>query len=399
MTPSLRVRELRTHAELLELAPTWRQLQVQSGAGAFSSHEWALTWFEELGGEGQLLILLVEDDDGPAALAPFLASRRWLGPLRHVTLELLGTGPLPYLGMGLADRADILIARRPEDCLEALFDHLRASRGRDWDVVDLRFLPSESPTAGLLPALCSARDFGFSQTTCARSPYLELVGSYSEHLASRSRNFRKNLGRRRKKLEALGELRFELHAEDRGDLSSVLREVTELSLASWKAEAGSALFQHEPVRQFLEALFPRLQASGGLYLALLRIDGRLVAHELGFRSDLGLASWESAYRQGFEEGSPGLLLTAAVLEESWKDRLGEYDFGRDAHGYKLSWTETARTERQAVFDSGRWKGRLVRQLAYRLKWSAKGSERLQRWHARAVGWLNRRKQGSRSSDA
>ena len=48
MTSGLRVRELRTHDELLALAPTWRELQRQAGAGPFSSHDWALTWFEEL---------------------------------------------------------------------------------------------------------------------------------------------------------------------------------------------------------------------------------------------------------------------------------------------------------------------------------------------------------------
>ena len=49
----------------------------------------------------------------------------------------------------------------------------------------------------------------------------------------------------------------------------------------------------------LERLLPRLVAREGLYLALLRIDGRVAAHELGFRWDRKLWSYDSAFKREY----------------------------------------------------------------------------------------------------
>ena len=389
----LRLTEITTTAALAALKPAWdRVLAASETSTPFQTHAWALSWWETFAAHQELWVLLLEDDDGPAAIAPFARARRRAGPLRYRALEFLGSGPLRFLGMGLSDRCDFLLARRRNECLDEIIRHLTAER-RHWDVLDLRFVPEESTTARRCEALAALAGFGHVRERCAESPYLALEGSYEDYLKRRSSNFRKGLKRKLRRLEGWGEVAWDLSAES--DVDQALDEVVTTSLASWKAEAGSALFLHGNVREFWRRLAPRLKAESGLYVALATVGGRTVAHELGFRMGGRLWSYDSAFKAEFAEGSPGILLTAKLIEQAYADGLVEYDFMRGNEGYKLTWETATRAEVQIVLDSGSTRAQAARDIAYRAKWALKRKPLLVEAQSRAAGVLNKIFQGRR----
>lgn len=390
----MRPRVVSTLEGLRALAPAWNEvLALSETATPFLTHEWILSWWEAFGGHQDLFVLVLEDALGPAAIAPFAVARRRAGPLSYRAIEMIGTGALRFLGMGLSDRSDLLLARRAEECAGMVLQHLAAERKR-WDVVDLRFLPEGSTTARVFAARAQEAGIGLARAPLADSPFLRLTGTYEDYLARRGRNFRSGLERRLRKLEHMGTVRFELAAADEGALAA-FRSAVGVSLESWKERSGSALFLHSSVRSFFEALIPRLEARRGIYISLLEVGGRIAAHELGFRTGSKLWSYDSAFKREFASGSPGTLLTAKVLEAAWREGLEEYDFLRGGEGYKVAWTAESRREVQLVLDSGTLKGRAARDVAFRAKWALKRRPRLAAAQARFVGILNRLLEGGK----
>ncbi len=385
---TLRTRVLSTTAELAGLRPEWDEVLSRSEtATPFLTHDWARTWWDSFGRDMDLAVVVIEDAEGIAGIAPWARARRRVGPIGYHALEILGTGPLRFLGMGLSDRSDLLLARRREECVEALLAWLRSER-TSWDVVDFRFLPEESTTARALAARATQAGFGIVTEPCSKSPFLPLSGTWEEYLERRGKSFRNRLARGARKLEERGEVRFETDAAG-NDPAAALRAAIDVSLQSWKERAGSALFLHERVREFFEALAPTLAAKDAFFTALLRVGGRVGAHELGFRMGRKLWSYDSAFRRELAAGSPGTLLTAKVLEHAWAAGLVEYDFLRGGEGYKGDWTADARREVQLVLDAGSARAALARDLAYRAKWALKRHPALVRAQSRAAGTLNR----------
>ena len=97
----LRLKEITTLQGLLDLAAVWDEvLEGSESCTPFLSHEWVLSWWESFGRDHQLWILVLEDEQGVCAIAPFGRFRRNSGPLRYRSVELIGTGPLRFLGMG-----------------------------------------------------------------------------------------------------------------------------------------------------------------------------------------------------------------------------------------------------------------------------------------------------------
>ena len=111
----VRVREVTTGGELSSLGAHWDKVVWQAAdTSPFLSLDWITSWWDHFGEGRKLFVLVAEDGDGIAGIAPFVISRyRFLGlPLR--VLELAGA---PFRGRCLSTRPDLIVRRRAEECL------------------------------------------------------------------------------------------------------------------------------------------------------------------------------------------------------------------------------------------------------------------------------------------
>jgi hypothetical protein len=149
------------------------------------------------------------------------------------------------------------------------------------------------------------------------------------------------------------------------------------------------------MRHFFERLVGDPEA--GAFVAELHVGEQPVAYELGFRMDDKLWSYDGAYDSAWAEGSPGMLLTAAIIEDGCASGLREYDFMRGDEAYKLLWTSACRDEMEYVLDSGKPRGSLARQLAFQARWRLRRNPFLVAAKTSATGALTRLLQGLRNT--
>jgi len=374
------VRVIKEIQELEAIAPAWGEVFARSETRSpFMTHNFVRHWWQCFGARQDLHILLAEDAEGPCAIAPLAKASRTIGPLAYRSLELIGTGALWNAGTGLADRSDLLLARRSQESIEAIIGAIH--RLPDWDVLNLRGIPEDSTTAHMLDHATLA-DGHISRQRRWRSPYLPLPSDFEAYLAARGKNFRKNLRRKRQQLEAQGPVTFELHTASR-DPALGLQLASDVCRRSWKGAAGTGLLVHESNRRFMHALLsdPHVDA----FVAVLFVGETAIAYELGFHLDKKVWSYDSAYDRCWAHSSPGVILTAHIIEEACRCGMVEYDFMRGDEPYKLAWNDASRQEMEYVLDAGTARGRFAREVAFRARWRLRQNATLVEAKTRATG--------------
>lgn len=307
--------EVVTVHTLDQAAAAWEDLAARS-ENIFASLAWARLWRQHLAPEGELAIGLVRraGEASPCALIPL--SFRSRGPLRLG--RFIGAGPADELGLVCA-AADRALAA------PAAGDYIRQQLGSGLFLAER--LWGEHPWPAELQGSSLRRE---------PSPVLPLEGqTFEDFLASRSRNFRSQLGRFERQLTSAHRLSYRL-TEDPECLKEDLDRLISLHAARW-GENSSAF---QGARRAFHLDFARTAMDRGwLRLWTMELDGSPVAAWYGFR----YAGIETYYQAGrdprLERLRVGTVLLAHTIRSACEDGMREYRFGLGGEDYKSRFTQ------------------------------------------------------------
>ena len=296
----------------------WRSLAV-SRANPFLTPEWFAVATELIAGDEPHAIAWRSGEELRGVL-PLVSSRR---------------GPLRVLRFPNARRGDWFgLACEPEDeaaMAAACAQHLAAEAG-SWNAMVLNRLDGDSAWSralaaggGTLPAASRLRGDVL--------PYIAFDGrGYDGYLADRSRNFRSQLGRRRRKLERDHGLSFRVTA-DPEELEADLAAFFRLHDERWQQRGGSTLGD-ERSRQLLSAFAAQAQKQGWLRLWLAEADGEPAAAWYGWRIGERYCYSLAGLASRFEKQALGTVLLAHTIEQAAAEGAKVYDLMWGDESYK-----------------------------------------------------------------
>jgi CelD/BcsL family acetyltransferase involved in cellulose biosynthesis len=308
------------------LLDAWRRLAVLRG-NPFLTPEWF----------GVATELTPEDE-------PHVLAWRVDGELRGV-LPLVSTrrGPLCVLRFPNARRGDWFgPACSPEDevAMGADCGRLLAAEAGSWNALVLNRVDADSAWPQAL---------GLRTAPRRRSDVLPYIAfderGYEGYLADRSRNFRSQLGRRRRKLERDHGLGFRMTStpqELEGDLATFFR----LHDERWEARGGSTLGD-ERSRRLLEAFARETLKLGWLRLWIAEADGEPAAAWYGWRIGERYCYSLAGLASRYEKQGLGNVMLAHTIEQAAAEGAAVYD---------LMWGDEAYKERfqTGVREAGTW---------------------------------------------
>ena len=288
----------------------WSALAVAAG-NVFGTPEWLSTWWRHFGGRRELLAYSCRRQDG--TLAGVLPLYIWRNrPLRIV--RFLGHGPGDVLGPVCRRDDRPLLASALLQALEMEHAAILIGEGlpadEAWELLgDVHLLRREP------------------------SPVLTLAGlTWESFLASRSKSFRYEFGRKERRLSREHRIQYRLASGSAG-FERDFQLLLELHRARWPE--GSSFGQTEGFhREFADLASER----GWCRLWLLEIDGHARAAWYGFR----FADTEVYYQAGrdpdWDRYSLGYLLLMHSIREAASDGVSEYHFlrGGEAFKYRLA---------------------------------------------------------------
>ncbi len=374
-------------AEFSNAEDPWTDL-VRSSAYPlpFLSHPWICVWWRHFGQGREFLAPVVRENSKLLAGIPLAIRTVSLMGVPITVAEIVGTGPVPTRGMGLADKADIVVRRDAPEAGKLLTTELAKLLGYV-DVLALKGVDGCSPTGEVFPSLTAARH-SVSVVSRSVSPYLSLPRRWEEYLHSRSNNFRKQLKKKRRQLSEAGLVEI-ARLGPRDDCVAWMAEVVSVDRRSWSARRGTNLYRHPAIKAFFLELVLEMANRGLIDLHLLRLDGRAIAYELCLDLEGRVFSYNSSFDADMGKLSPGTVLTATVIEDACRRGRLEYDLLRGGEDYKFRWTHHNRRESEVIVLSGTLRSRIYASLGLHLKRRLKSWSWIEKAGDRATGLRSR----------
>ena len=326
-------------------------------SGPFTDEAWVASWIEAFRPDEALLLCGWERGGLVGVAVLQRLTERWAG--RNIVV-------LQSLTNVESFRFDFL-SRAGEQAVEAGLWRALFGAGR-WDVVRLDHLPDGSPT--LTAALEVAREEGWTavvEQTFA-SPWRSLAPPPRPWDEGLTRKFKANLRNRERRLEALGEVTFEV-VQGRDQQAQALQSFYALEASGWKAQSGTTIVQRENVKTFYDRLVDR--ASPHTWIPILRVHHRPAAAQLVRIYGGTMFMLKTAYHPDFAPYAPGQLLTARLIRYGIERGMEALDFLASNMTWKSDWAPRLRPHyRLLVFAPGA-RGRYAYWSRYGLREHAK----------------------------
>lgn len=348
---------------------TWDALAARNPwATPFSRWAFHRAWWDAYGANAHDQTLVVFEpgpDGGPSADAPAVAivplmHRHEVEPsdaLVHTTMRHGSPEPLTpvaptakavFFGASYhADYATVLGA--PEDLpsiAEAFAAHAAAPAAPDdahpapWDVIDLRRLRCDDPTADALAGAFLRREAAAGWTVNVERedvcPVITLPEGvdFEGYLDTLGKKERHEIRRKLRRAEAAGEVMLSEAREPLAELGTFI----DLHQRRWGADG---LFPPTPggaaSRVFFRRLFELFGPAGPLRLSLLTIAGRTVAAGVHFDDGERLYYYNAGIDPTARELSPGVVLVARYVARAIGLGRRTLDFLRGNEPYKYEW--------------------------------------------------------------
>jgi CelD/BcsL family acetyltransferase involved in cellulose biosynthesis len=329
------------HRSIEAIAHEWDELADRTGASPFLRPGWFAAWLRAFG-EGQRPVVLTARRAGRLeAVLPLLVGRRVRSPTNSHT---------PVFDLLAAD----------EDAAQAIVYDMLGARAPQ---LDLTYLDSDGALLRAWRELDAGRRMDFTTRTQMRSPYVPLEGDFDAFRSTLSKNFRKQLDRRRRRLGEAGELTFEF-TDGGDDLDAVLTAGFELEASGWKLESGTAIVSAPKRVQFYREIAAWARGRGWLTLAFARLDGVPVAFDFCIDPGDRVYVLKGGYDPAWSKMSPSYLLIEETIARAYANGRESYELLGDADDYKLQLTSAVR-ERDHLQAFGRRPGGWVRMVGQR----------------------------------
>ena len=319
---------VRTIDDVLGITPAWRMLAERLG-NAFVTPEWFLAWQKCNGDLDAPFVVVIQEQSGAIRGVLPLVIRQY-GPFRM----------LRFAGGALGDRFEPAGDPAERERIAVAAAAVLHERRREWSALVLDWVDDSEPW---LDALLGPPHRRLTRTRVRTTPlpYLDLSrSSWEEYLASRSRNFRSQLGRRRRGLEREHDVVFH-RVEDRAKLSQGTEMLFALHESRWRERGASSLATARR-RDFLSDFAGRALEAGWLRLWFLELGGSPIAGWYGWHIGGRYAYYQAGLAPEYAPYSAGFVLLARTLEEAFAEGAREYDFLRGDEEYKRRFTNTSR---------------------------------------------------------
>jgi CelD/BcsL family acetyltransferase involved in cellulose biosynthesis len=356
---------------LAALRPCYERLHgVTGNTLPFALHEWHLAWCHHFLNcnpriRDEPLFYVLRDSAGTCVgILPFVVSRRRVGPLNIVSVNLLGDDP------AITELRAPIIEPGYEYLVASAVQHHLATVG-NWDWIHW---------TGISKAFAEALAVGGNlQWQPALSDYvLDMAPTWAEFRLSLKRNIRESLRHCYNSLKRDNHS-FELQViEDPAEVRRGLDRFLELHVMRANFKTGVShpnRFESGVSRDFLYEVCERLAKRGAVRLFQLKIGSQVVAMRIGFVVGDSLYLYYSGFDPEWARYSVMTTTVAEAIKYAIAQGLKTVNLSPTQDIAKTRWSPR-QVDYQSVYEQS---GRLRSRLARRAYMTARSGEGLQSW--------------------
>lgn len=323
----MKIREIDSFSEFLDLKDSWNELLQRSNHDIFSTWEWLSIWWRHFGKNKSLIILLAEENEKLIGIAPLMYSVHTMFGIQRDTIEFIGTGIPTYSNFIISDEHD--------KCIQKFFEYLN-SLPKKWICAELSNLPHDRNSIS-----------GLNKTSNNIEPEKKclcttLPSSTNAFLSTIKRKDRKEFRRNFRRLQNDG---FNVDLTDcskANQLTNGMRSLFYLNQKRWSSKGFSGKFSDQNFGNFCLDVAKCFSKKGWLGLYNLELSGKPVASLFGFKYKSTYSAYITGMDPEYKQYGVGTLLFLKVIDRCIKDGLAEFDFMWGTDPYKKQYNPVSR---------------------------------------------------------
>ncbi len=318
---TVEVEEFTTVNALKQLRGEWEQLwESVPRATPFQSPHWLMPWWKYFG-QGDLWVLALRAEGRLTGVAPLFIHRKLDSSLREVL----------WIGNGISDYADALLAPGWEELGAQALTRYLAEHSQLWDDCDLQQLPEDSPMIRTAVPSDWIEERGI-QDVC---PLLTLPRKVEELGNFVPVHQLDNLRYYRARAEKAGRVSYA--RAEAGNFDELFQSFLQLHRARSQMRDNCGLLSDPAIQAFHGEAARGMLSRGLLRLEVLFIDGQSVAAFYGFAHGPRIYYYLGGFDPNFAHLSLGSILVGHVIEKGIREGMEEFDFMRGRESYKYLW--------------------------------------------------------------
>ncbi len=307
-------------AELEAYGASWDALAVKL-ARPYSAPAWMLAWLRHAEPRAELRAVVALEGERMVGIAPFYAKRSRLGVARYSLLAAASSSPVEPLAE----------PGREREAAAAFASGLARARPRA-DLLALEGMHASSCWPSLIADEWPGGRPRVHTEVTHPAPELRLRAmTVDGWLASKSANFRSQIRRSRRQLEAQGAL-FRM-SRTFEELERDLESFARLHHARWAHRGGSGALT-PGVEDMLRDAGRELIADERFRLFCIDVDGRTIAAEVFLAAGGELSYWLGGFDEAWAAQRPSILGIVAAIEDALQRGEARCDLGPGAQSYK-----------------------------------------------------------------
>jgi CelD/BcsL family acetyltransferase involved in cellulose biosynthesis len=296
------------------LEPEWREILPRcSYAPVFLSPTWLRTWWNEFGGDRELVLLSVRDDQRLVGVVPLMRD--------GARLSFAGdTEVCDYMDFPCT-------SGRETEVLSALF---RSLGEEPWDELSLWAMREDSPALTALPSIAAEHGLSFAREAEDVCPQIDLSPDFETYVSSLDKKDRHELRRKLRKLPQAGDVELEV-LESPADIEPAFEDFLWMLRES---RSDKAAFMTPQMESFFRRLVLNLAGESLVEMVFLKLGGKRTAAVVCFRGEGETLLYNSGYDPAYSGYSVGLLSKALALQRAIEAGQKRFDFLRGHERYK-----------------------------------------------------------------
>ena len=313
-----------------DAAEVWQEAESKGVCYVFQSFNWVSAWLETIGRSNGVKPYIVRVVDGTGCTAMLLP----LGIHRR-----FGCGVLSFLGCSLTDyNAPIL-----EPSIAGRID--AAGFAALWEEILRRLPPADIISLRRMPRLIDDHDNPFFRLPGARhamdSFSISLRGTFEDFRRDQRTKLWSDSRRQRRRLAKIGTVSFHV-AATRDETASFTAEMMRQKTRWYRETGHRSIFDVPAYCAFVTQMTTDSGRSGLCHVSALRVNAKIVATHWGMLYRNRFYYLMPAYEGGvWRKYSAGRLLLEHLVEQSFANRVKEFDFTIGDEPYKMHWTKKA----------------------------------------------------------
>ena len=296
-------------------------LRIGSSDVIFMTWQWQKTWWEVFG-RGQLLLVLVEDDGKPIAIAPLFAD----------------SGMIYFVGSGSSDYLDFIGNLGDAITVDCIL-HFTKRLVPDFKGFCFYHVLEKSETVNILSEINLSNKWQFHDEGCMPAPLLS-IKAFPEQAQRATR--KKSLLRHENWFKKNGELRIE-HLSSKGEVLPHLDTFFNQHINRWSATSFPSLFLDKKQQLFYQSLVNIVSDCGWLRFTIVWWRDTPVSYHFGFNYKGSFIWYKPTFDISLSQFSPGEVLIRQLLLKAIEEDAEIFDFGLGDEDFKKRFATNVRT--------------------------------------------------------